>query len=160
MSNVQTVKVHTLWVYNNPNKNKWPDSLHSCRGIWFCSATTYSKPWPSSASLQTSRTASKWSRAGKKIKIWGVCSNSGMLILKIISIRMHFVRYVQCAIWHPAWQRGVHWLQKWPGVNGLQGKEWPFDGGESWVCLVLLYFDSMGNWLWPLYFLGINKSEI
>lgn len=41
--------------------------------------------------------------------------------------------HLQCAIWHPARQGGVCGLQEWSGVHGLQGKEWPFDGGECGV---------------------------
>lgn len=40
---------------------------------------------------------------------------------------------MQCAIRHPARQGGVCGFQEWSGVHGLQGKEWPFDGGECRV---------------------------
>lgn len=47
---------------------------------------------------------------------------------------------MQRAVCHSAGQRGVCRLQEWPGVDGLQGKERPSDGGESVIQTMTTYY--------------------
>lgn len=67
---------------------------------------------------------------------------------------------MQRAVWHSAGQRGVCRLQEWPGVDGLQGKERPSDGGESVIQTMPTYYWTHEEVTELFVFLGVNKNQV